>query len=302
VTSPLFTVVTPSYNQGEFIERTIRSVLDQDAEGGVEYLVFDGGSTDETVAILRQHEGRLAWRSESDRGQAHAVNKGLEASRGAIIGWLNSDDVYYPGALAAVEKAFAQRPDVDVLYGEANHIDAHDAVLEPYPTAPWEFERLLSVCFICQPAAFFRRSVVDRFGALDETLRYSLDYEYWLRIALKGARFERLPVLLAGSRLHENTKTLGSRVAVHREINDMFRRTLGAVPERWISNYAHAVVDGWGIKRGRSTFAAAVSAVTLYAARRWNGGASADLWRSVRQWLAEAAVADAGRVKRRLRR
>jgi glycosyltransferase involved in cell wall biosynthesis len=179
---PKISVVTPSFNQGRFIERTIRSVLDQ-GYPALEYWVFDGGSTDETVAILQRYTDELRWMSEKDRGQSDAVNKGLRASSGEIIGWLNSDDVYYPETLAAVAARFRAEPEIDLVYGAANHIDEADKVIEAYPTEPWSTPRLSETYFLCQPAVFLRRSALERWGYLDDTPRYCMDYEYWLRLA-----------------------------------------------------------------------------------------------------------------------
>lgn len=167
---------------------------------GLAYLVFDGGSTDDTLEVLRPYADRVTVVSERDRGQADAVNKGLRAAHGDIIGWLNSDDVYYPHALATVLATFAAHPEVDVIYGEADHIDEGDAVLEPYPTEAFDYERLKDVCFLCQPAVFFRRSVVERDGPLNVDCRYSLDYEFWLRV-LRTRTPMRIAARLAGSRL-----------------------------------------------------------------------------------------------------
>lgn len=281
-----FCVITPSYNQGAFIERTIRSVLDQDLDG-LDYVVIDGGSDDGTVDVLRRFDGRLRWVSEPDGGQADAVNKGLARTGAELIGWLNSDDVYYRGALARVRAFFADHPEVDVVYGDAHHIDEADAVIESYGVEPWDPERLFEVCFLCQPAVFFRRRAVERCGALDASLDYCLDYEYWLRLASHGMRFAYLGEVLAGSRLYAANKTLGRRLEVHAEINDVMRRIRGRVPDRWLSNYAHAVLErrGWKRESGPRRFAAAVSLLAWLAALRWNRRVPRSLARTTWGWI-----------------
>jgi len=279
-------IITPSYNQGRFLERTIRSVLEQrETAGPFEYLVMDGGSRDESIGILERYGAELAWVSEKDRGQADAVNKGLARARGEIIGWLNSDDIFYPGAVAAAAGFLARRPDVDVVYGNGNHIDEQDRVIEPYPTEDWDFERLKERCFLCQPAVFFRRRMVERFGPLGVRWHYALDYEYWLRLGKSGARFARIGALLAGSRLHAETKTLGSRVKVHAEVNDMLRSLFGRVPDRWLSNYAHAVLDDRGVPRRSARFLLEVAALTWWSALRWNHRISPGMLRLGSQWM-----------------
>ena len=263
-------VVTPSFNQAAFLGRTLASVAMQG--GGIEHLVFDGASTDGSAELLNEWGQSQSFRfvSEKDAGQADAVNKGIAASRGEIIGWLNSDDVYYPGAVARARKFLESHPDVDVVYGMANHIDADDQVIGPYPTEPFDFEQLKQRSFICQPAAFFRRRVVERFGPLDASLRYCMDYELWLRLAKGGAKFAYLEHRLAGSRLHPDTKTLGSRVAVHAEINDMLKRTIGRVPRRWLVNYAYAKVEAAHGKDSPRILARARAGIaTIAAAFRW---------------------------------
>jgi len=281
-------VITPSFNQGRFIERTIASVAAQ-ALPELEHLVMDGGSTDETLSVLARHGATVRWVSEPDRGQTDALNKGIRASGGEIIGWLNSDDVYYPGALARVLEVFRTHPEADVVYGMADHIDTDDRAFEAYPTEPWNQERLRETCFICQPALFFRRRVVERYGLPDESLHYCMDYEYWLRLGKGGARFLYLEEKLAGSRLYADNKTLGARVAVHREINDMMRRLLGRVPDRWIFNYAHAVVES-RVDRARSPrrFVLCLILHSVAAALRWNRGLGAAMRRVLARWGRDA--------------
>jgi glycosyltransferase involved in cell wall biosynthesis len=241
------TVVTPSFNQARYLERTIQSVLSQNVPA-LEYLIFDGGSTDGSVEILERYRDQARIVIERDAGQADAVNKGLRAARGDVIGWLNSDDLYYPGACARALEAFRADSDLDVVYGEADHIDEWDGVIEPYSTEAFDFGRLKDVCFICQPATFFRRRVVERHGELRRDLRYCMDYEYWLRVcADRPARL--IQTKLAGSRLHTETKTLGSRVAVHREIARMLTEKFGRPPARWIYNLAHAIIEESGHTR-----------------------------------------------------
>ncbi|MGM0428332.1 MAG: glycosyltransferase family 2 protein [Thermodesulfobacteriota bacterium] len=244
---PPISIITPSYNQGRFIEQTIQSVLNQDIPE-LEYRVVDGGSDDHTLGILKKYEGRLRWISEKDHGQADAINKGIRMTTGGIVGYLNSDDIYYPGALSAVTDFFENHPEVDVVYGDADHIDEENTVIEPYYTEDWDYARLKEICFLCQPAVFFRRRLVEQAGLFNAELRYCMDYEYWLRLGAITP-FARLKQKLAGSRMYKENKTLGSRVAVHREINDMLKNRVGTVPERWIFNYAHAVVDQKGYNR-----------------------------------------------------
>lgn len=231
-------VVTPSYNQGEFIGRTLASVASQ-SHAAHEHLVFDGGSTDTTLEVLRLAGAGVQWVSRPDRGQADAVNQGLLAASGDVIGWINSDDIYYPDALARVVEAFELHPDIDVIYGQADHIDIHDQAFESYPTSFWDPKLLRHTCFICQPALFFRRRVIERVGLLDSSLKYCMDYNYWLRLSDAGCSFSYLPHKLAGSRLYETNKTLRDRVAVHHEIAEMFKKYYGSVPLRWVYAYAH---------------------------------------------------------------
>ncbi|CAG4887781.1 glycosyltransferase family 2 protein [Paraburkholderia saeva] len=278
-------IVTPSYNQGQFIERTLQSVASQTG-AEIEHVVFDGGSKDDTVAVLKAFVPPVRWVSKKDKGQTDAVNQGIRATDGEIIGWLNSDDVYYPGAIAHVVTFFEQNPDVDIVYGLADHIDLEDRAFEEYPTEPWNLDRLKETCFICQPALFFRRRVVEQHGLLDESLNYCMDYAYWLRLGKAGVRFALLREKLAGSRLYADNKTLGARVKVHAEINDMFKHLFGKVPDRWLFNYAHAVVEQrHSREEGKNSFACRVGAASMCAAWKWNRKVSSAMLKSIYSWI-----------------
>jgi glycosyltransferase involved in cell wall biosynthesis len=205
-------VVTPSFNQARFIERTIRSILDQ-GRGDVEHIIVDGGSTDGTLEILQRYQGRISWISEKDRGQAHAINKGLTRSTGEIVAWLNSDDTYEPGALDQVVRHFTGAPDCRWAYGKCRIVDEDDREIRPLVTryknlllARYSFPKLLSENFISQPAVFWRRSLLDEVGYLNEEEHYCMDYDYWLRL---GSRYPAgvIPAYLANFRYHPASKS-----------------------------------------------------------------------------------------------
>ena len=282
---PLVTIVTPSFNQGRFIRETIDSVLAQ-SYPAIEYLVMDGGSTDGTVAILREYGGRLSWRSDRDRGQAHAVNAGWQRGRGAIVAYLNSDDAYLPGAVERAVDALARDPGAGAVYGEAYHVDERGAILDRYPSEPFSMARLEETCFICQPTVFLRRELVERVGYLDEDLRYSLDYDLWIR-AGRVARFAFVPHYLARSRLHADAKTLKDRVPAHEEIMRTVRRHFGYVPPSWVYAYANAVLG----PRDRTSpwrnarFVASVVAISGVEFLRQNRRIPRAQWARWRQWL-----------------
>lgn len=294
---PTLAVITPAFRHGRFIKRTIDSVLSQNVP--CEYVVIDGGSKDETVDILKGYGQQIRWVSEPDRGQSDAINKGLRMTHGEIICWLNSDDVYFPGTLNAVRDFFRDRPDVDMIYGKAHHIDENDRWIEDYPTEPWNFERLLFTCYLSQPAVFFRRRVLDQVGFLDDTLNYCMDYDLWLRIALARLSVVYLEDrVLAGSRLYAATKTLGARVAVHAEINDMLKRRLGRVPDRWLCNYAHASLQARGGQRSNGLgHVASLGARVMLASLRWNRSVKRSLLTQVWQWLEPELAAAIRRLR-----
>ena len=272
--TPRISVVMPSYNQGPFITRAIESVLDQGIDD-LEMIVMDGGSTDETVDILKRFvrkDSRIRFISEKDRGQAHAVNKGISQTTGQVIGWLNSDDLFYPDALPAVLKFFDSHPAIDVVYGDGDHIDVNDRILRRHPTELWDKTRLEETVFLSQPSTFFRRSVVQRCGLLDESLHYSLDYEYWIRLSQAGMSFAYLPRVLSGTRMHDGAKTIDRRLAMHTEVNDMLKSRLGHVPDSWLLNYAFVAAGAdTHLRLSTPLRALAILPVAAHASIRWNG-------------------------------
>ena len=234
--SASFSVITPSYQQGYFIERTIQSVISQ-SDASIDYVICDGGSQDETLSILKRYRPHLRWLSEPDRGQADAVNKGLSMAKGDIIAWINSDDIYYPDAFKAVSAFFEAHPNVLAVYGQADWIDEYDRIIAAYPTKPWQYQQLKKECYLCQPAVFFRRCLVEQLGNLDDKLHYCMDYELWLRYGRQNL-FAYLPIKLAGSRVYASNKTLRGRLAAHREANEMLKEKLGYSTQKWIFGYS----------------------------------------------------------------
>jgi glycosyltransferase involved in cell wall biosynthesis len=205
---PRLSIITPSFNQAQFLEATLCSVLDQ-GYPDLEYIVVDGGSTDGSVEIIQRYAGRLAyWVSEKDRGQSDAINKGLARASGEVVAWLNSDDTYLSGALAAQVGYLCAHAEVDVVYGDCVYTDAEGKPLQTAYGRPFSLTELLRFTIPYQPTLFMRRSVMTRAGMLDPAYHYSMDSEYWLRLHASGARFAYNPKLIATYRLHGASKTV----------------------------------------------------------------------------------------------
>lgn len=209
---PLFSIVTPSYNQGVFISQTVESVQNQGLVD-VEHIVMDGGSTDTTLAVLKKYGKRLFVESKPDKGQAHAINKGMQLARGQILAYLNSDDYYLPGALEEVSKVFQDHPTVQWLVGDALIVDASGEAIQPFVRVYKSFLRkiysksLLSVLNpIPQPSVFFRASAYEQVGKFNENLSYTMDYEYWWRLQNRFGPPYFVTKALSAFRIHENSK------------------------------------------------------------------------------------------------
>ncbi len=238
------TIVTPSYNQAPFLEATIRSVLEQDYPD-IEYLVIDGGSTDGTLDILRRYQRRLTWISERDAGQSDALNKGFRRAKGQIVAWLNSDDVYLPGAVRRAVEFLEQHPAAAMVYGEADCIDESGKLLGSYFSRHFDLAELALSCFVCQPTVFLRRTAVGDVGWLDPSLHYAMDYDLWIRLAQKYP-VAYLPEKLACYRAHAAAKTFVRRDRSYQEAIRVVKKRFGYVAYPWclgLADYRVSSVD-----------------------------------------------------------
>jgi glycosyltransferase involved in cell wall biosynthesis len=230
---PLVSIVTPSLDQGVFIADTLESVKNQDYQP-LEHIVVDGGSSDGTLSVLAAYAGQydLHWSSEPDRGHAHAVNKGLKAAGGEIIGWVNSDDALFDRRVVSeVVDFFLANPAADLVYGDIVFI-SRDSTLSLVRCVPrrFSYQRLLRGCFIAQPAVFLRKKVIER-HLLDEKVRYAVDYEYWLRLAREYS-FIHFDRVLAADRYHSQRRMLTARELIAEETRSI-QRGYGLKPGIW---------------------------------------------------------------------
>lgn len=252
---PRVSIITPSYNQAEFLEETIHSVAEQDYPN-IEHIIIDGGSTDGSLDILKRHP-QVIVRSGPDRGQADAVNKGFALASGEFFGWLNSDDTYLPGAISVAVDALA---DADIVYGRCRFIDEAGNYLGHFRTRPFEYAALTRWDFVAQPTVFFRRSVFEESGGLDLNYRCAMDYEFWLRV-MRGRNVVNLERDLATYRVHASAKTTADFARMALEAHSL-RRRYGASQALCVAMLGKELAGGW-LRTSRLGLA-----LTMYLKRR----------------------------------
>ena len=235
-------IVVPSYQHGRFVRETLDSVLSQN-NADIEVLVFDGASTDGTVGILESYGDKIQYLSRKDNGRADAVNQGLQRARGDILAYLNCGDIYFPGAIERVVKHFTETPRSLCVYGQARLFREDGSQEDRFKCEPWSYPRLLEMCYLCQPAVFWRREVMERAGYFDDSLQWAMDYDYWLRVG-RSTPFNYLEnTFLAASRFDGKVRTPHHRVAIHEEILEVATRHSLKPPYHWLLKLAHFIVE-----------------------------------------------------------
>jgi len=236
---PLFSVVIPSYNQGNFIGSAINSFFIQKYDQK-ELIIVDNMSTDNSVSILKKNIKKARIVREKDKGQTNAINKGLNLSKGDILAYLNSDDVYDNDTFKAVYDYFVNNPNTKIVYGIGNFINEHGGLIGYYKSKSPTLNNLFSECVISQPTVFMKREVYEKIGEFDESLNYAMDYDYWIRVA-KIYKFGFINKLLASTRIHSQTKTFKEQKNVFNEVLISQKKNYGTVSDVGIFNYAYAV-------------------------------------------------------------
>lgn len=240
-------VITPSFNQGSFLEAAITSVLDQ-GYPRLEYIIIDGASTDGSVEIIKKYQEFLScWVSEADTGQSAAINKGLQRASGDVWTWLCADDTYQPGSLDKIAGAFEQHSMAQVVYGNCNFTDSAGRVTRIKKPGPYCRKKLLQNNYLYQPAVFVRSQALLRYGYLDEALHYGMDYEYWLRFASED-EFVYIDEDIANYRLHAGSKTIRQTRPMMKEMARIKKRYGQGLRADW--EYLNFLV--WGLAYYRS--------------------------------------------------
>ena len=280
---PTITIVTPSLNKARYLGETIQSVISQQGPFRIEYFIMDGGSTDGSLDLIRTHADSVSdsrfechcasvslhWVSQPDRGQTAAVNQGMRQASGNYVAFLNADDTYLPGAFSRVVEAFQRCPKADFIYGDGDVVDEEGRLQWEWLSRPYDHRLLSSYHFawnafpnyVMQQSTFWRRSVLDRIGYMDESMHFAMDLEYWLRAGSRGLVLEHIPVKLSSFRMMPGTKTLSSPTAFWDDQLEIFRRHHGARAMRKFLRYYYfnlAIHAGSDLKvaaeRGESAF------------------------------------------------
>ncbi len=234
------TIAVPSFNQGRFLDDALASIFEQELP--VEVFVLDGGSSDNSVDVIRRWEHRLAgWRSRADEGQAAAINEGIAQGKAPYVCWLNSDDWFLPGGLATLMAELQERKDVPVVYGRVWNVEQGTGIRKPIWVEPFNERRLALRCIISQPATLIRRSTWEAVGGVDASLHMAMDYDLWWRILKQEGSPYFVDKFVAVNREHEGTKTKTQRRLHYREAIQVVRKYYGRVPLKWWLAQPYAV-------------------------------------------------------------
>ena len=285
---PKISIVTPSFNQGNFIEDTIQSVLSQNYPN-LEYIVMDGGSSDATLRILKKYEKKLTWKSEKDRGQTDAINKGMRLASGEIRAYLNSDDVYEKGTLKKVAEFFLAYPSTHFLYGRGRLIDADGKHIGFYNDSQATTETLHGGCVISQPTTFWSEKTWKQVGEFDESYNYTMDYEYWVRVS-KHFEMVYLPDVLASSRIHPDAKTSSQTQKLYRDAVRVQKKYYPFVHHDWIFTYSDGTVHA--LKHGtffeKIQYWLVLFSLSVILQLSWNRRAPTKaMWKQYHLWMKE---------------